>query len=107
MGVCTSKRRDFAEKILAMFGMLTHFRFVDGGDIGIEKREQLAGLLQSTAIDRAAVMIGDRAVDISSAKANGLRSAGVLWGFGDLPELQGAGADVILRGTNELAQLGI
>jgi phosphoglycolate phosphatase len=52
-------------------------------------------------------MIGDRAVDISSAKANGLRSVGVLWGFGDLAELQGAGADVILRGTHELGQLGI
>jgi phosphoglycolate phosphatase len=78
MGVCTSERKDFAEKILAMFGVLSHFRFVDGGDIGIKKRAQLAGLLQATAIDHAAVMIGDRAVDIASAKANGLRSVGVL-----------------------------
>ena len=69
MGVCTSKRKDFAEKILAMFGVLSHFRFVDGSDIGIKKREQLAGLLQSTAIDHAAVMIGDREVDISSAQS--------------------------------------
>jgi phosphoglycolate phosphatase len=107
MGVCTAKRSDFAEKILAMFGVRSHFRFVDGGDIGITKRAQLAGLLQSTAIDQAAVMIGDRAVDILSAKANGLRSVGVLWGFGDLAELQGAGADVILSSTNELGQLGI
>ena len=89
MGVCTSKRKDFAEKILAMFGVLSHFRFVDGGDIGIKKREQLASLLQSTAIDHAAVMIGDREVDISSAKANGLRSVGVLWGFGSQAELRG------------------
>jgi phosphoglycolate phosphatase len=107
MGVCTAKRRDFAEKILAMFGVLSHFRFVEGGDIGIKKRDQLAGLLQSTAIDHAAVMIGDRAVDISSAKANGLRSVGVRWGVGDLAELQGAGADVILSSTIELRQLGI
>jgi phosphoglycolate phosphatase len=107
MGVCTSKRKDFAEKILAMFGVLSHFRFVDGGDIGIKKREQLAGLLQSTAIDHAAVMIGDREVDISSAKANGLRSVGVLWGFGSQAELRGAGADVILSSTNELGKLGI
>jgi len=107
MGVCTSKRSDFAEKILAMFGVLSHFRFVDGGDIGIKKREQLTSLLQSNAIDHAAVMIGDRAVDMSSAKVNGLRSVGVLWGFGDLVELQGAGADVILRAPNELGQLGI
>jgi phosphoglycolate phosphatase len=107
MGVCTSKRKDFAEKILAMFGVLSHFRFVDGGDIGIKKRAQLASRLQSTALDHAAVMIGDREGDISSAKANGLRSVGVLWGFGSQAELRGAGADVILSSTNELGQLGI
>ena len=106
MGVCTSKRKDFAEKILRMFGVLSHFRFVNGGDIGIRKREQLAGLLQSGEIDLAAVMIGDREVDISSAKANGLRSVGVLWGFGGQTELSGAGADIILSNTNELVGLG-
>lgn len=37
MGVCTSKRRDFAERILSMFGLLEYFSFVDGGDIGIKK----------------------------------------------------------------------
>lgn len=71
MGVCTSKRKDFAEKILSMFGLLNHFSFVDGGDVGIKKREQLSALLQSDQIDRSAVMIGDREVDISSAKSMG------------------------------------
>ena len=107
LGVCTSKRKDFAEKILSLFGLLSYFSFVDGGDVGIKKREQLSSLLQAGTIDRSAVMIGDRDVDISSAKANGLRSVGVLWGFGDMNELSGAGADVILNGTNELGQLGI
>jgi len=106
MGVCTSKRKDIAEKILDLFGLSSHFRFVSGGDVGIKKREQLAGLLQATEIDQSAIMIGDRAVDITSAKGNGLRSVGVLWGFGDLAELQGAGADRILNETSELAQLG-
>lgn len=107
MGVCTSKRKDFAEKILSLFGLLPLLSFVDGGDVGIKKREQLAGLLLAGEIDQSAVMIGDRAVDISAAKANGLRSVGVLWGFGDKSELERAGADVILSGTNELRQLGI
>lgn len=106
MGVCTSKRKDFAEKILDRFGLRPYFCFVEGGDIGIKKREQLADLLQSAAIDRWALMIGDRSVDIASAKANGLRSVGVLWGFGDLAELQGAGADLILRDPSELGHLG-
>lgn len=107
MGICTSKRKDFAEKILHLFKVLPHFRFVNGGDVGIKKQEQLAGLLKSKEIDRSAVMIGDREVDITSAKANGLRSIGVLWGFGDFAELSRAGADVILSGTNELERLGI
>jgi len=105
MGVCTSKRKDFAEKILSMFGLLNHFSFVDGGDVGIKKREQLSALLQSDQIDRFAVMIGDREVDISSAKSNGLRSVGVLWGFGDMNELYRAGPNVILSSAGELAQL--
>ncbi len=107
LGVCTSKRRDFAENILSMFGLLPNFIFVDGGDVGIKKREQLSVLLHVNAIDRSAVMIGDREVDISSAKDNGLRSVGVLWGFGNMNELSGAGADAILRNTRELGQLGI
>ncbi len=38
-------------------------------------------------------MIGDRAQDIAGAKANGLHSAGVLWGYGSKEELSQAGAD--------------
>lgn len=37
MGICTSKRADFAEKILEMFGLRKHFRFVSGGEIGVQK----------------------------------------------------------------------
>lgn len=107
MGVCTSKRVDFAEKILSMFGLLDFFSFVSGGDIGIKKHQQLAGLLESGEINRTSVMVGDREVDISAAKANGLRSVGVLWGFGDRVELVQAGADVILSKTNELSQIKI
>lgn len=105
LGVCTSKRKDFADNILSMFDLTSHFSFVDGGDIGIRKRDQLAGLIQSGAIDRQAVMIGDREVDISAAKGNGLRSVGVLWGFGDMNELSGAGADMVISDPKELSQL--
>jgi len=107
LGVCTSKRRDFAEQILEMFGLISHFSFVDGGEIGIGKHQQLADLLNTGTIDRSAVMIGDRDVDILAAKANGLRSVGVLWGFGDHGELSGAGADIVIREPGGLVKLGI
>ena len=35
LGLCTSKRADFAEQILALFGMRELFAFVSGGDSGV------------------------------------------------------------------------
>ncbi|MCB2184665.1 MAG: HAD-IA family hydrolase [Desulfobulbaceae bacterium] len=105
LGICTSKRRDFAEKIVSHFGLLPHFKFIDGGDVGIKKREQLSRLLRSGEIDHDAVMVGDRAVDILAAQGNGLRSTGVLWGFGSAQELSEAGPSAILEEVRELGRL--
>lgn len=102
LGVCTSKRKDFAERILSLFGLSDYFCFVDGGDVGISKQSQLAGLLNAEIIDKAAIMVGDRSVDIESAQGNGLRSIGVLWGFGDYAELSEASPSYILEHVEEL-----
>ena len=79
---------DFAEKILRLFDLDEVFHFVSGGDIGISKQEQMAGLLASRAMTQETLMIGDRAVDLVAAHANGLSSAGVLWGYGSRKELE-------------------
>lgn len=105
LGVCTSKRRDFAEKILALFDLSDYFQFVSGGDVGIKKSEQLAELLAQGQIDEGAVMIGDRSVDILAARANRLRSAGVLWGFGSPEEISGAEPTITLTEVDELEKL--
>ena len=105
LGVCTAKRVDFAERILDLFGIRRHFAFVSGGDIGISKAGQLAALLRDDVIDGSATMIGDRAIDILAAKANGLRSVGALWGHGGVAELRAAGPDVLLQSPAELSGL--
>ncbi|MDD1701740.1 MAG: HAD hydrolase-like protein [Methanoregula sp.] len=106
LGICTSKRADFAEKILGMFHLREYFSFVSGGDIGIVKEDQLRGLLQDTTIDRrTAIMIGDRAVDILAARANGLASVGVLWGYGSKKELQEAAPEKILETPEHIKDL--
>ena len=102
LGVCTSKRVDFAERILDHFGVRRHFAFVSGGDMGIRKAGQLAALLRDGVIDGDATMVGDRAIDIVAAKANGLRSVGVLWGHGGFAELRDADPDVLLQSPAEL-----
>ena len=88
LGLCTSKRADFAEAILALFGLRPLFAFVSGGDIGVHKWQQLQALREAGRVGDDSVMVGDRAVDISAAHRNGLHACGVRWGFGSLAELQ-------------------
>ena len=51
------------------------------------------------------LMIGDTTVDIRAGKAAGAQAVGVLCGFGEEPELRRLGADLILKGTSEVADL--
>lgn len=105
LGVCTSKRADFAERILAMFGLRPLFDFVDGGDVGISKAQQLAALRAAGTISAKSIMIGDRAVDVAAARANGLGAVGVLWGHGTRQELLAAQPDRLLTSPSELTTL--
>ena len=71
LAVCTSKRVDIAEKILAMFEIWHYFDFVSGGDVGIAKTDQLADVVSRERIGPYAMMIGDRSQDVRAALFNG------------------------------------
>ena len=105
MGVCTSKRADYAQRIVEMFGLAQHFSFVDGGGVGIEKQHQIESLVANGLAADSAIMIGDRAVDVLAGKSNDLASAGVLWGFGERPELEEAAPDHLLESPADLLDL--
>jgi len=77
MGICTSKRVDFAEHILELFNLRQYFRFVDGGEIGVHKWQQIEALRSGGTVTGASVMIGDRAVDLIAAHRNSIKSGGV------------------------------
>ena len=47
-------------------------------------------------------MIGDRKHDVLGAKANNVYCAGVLYGYGDIFELQEAGADDIIETVDSI-----
>jgi phosphoglycolate phosphatase len=48
------------------------------------------------------LMIGDTTVDMRAGKAAGAQTVGVLCGFGERPELERTGANLILESTPEL-----
>lgn len=105
MGVCTSKFTDAAVMILELHGVRGFFDFVSGGDNGITKADQFQTLLADGVVSSDSIMIGDRAVDITSARANGLRGVGVLYGHGSREELEEAAPIRLLSSPNELPSL--
>lgn len=51
------------------------------------------------------LMIGDTTVDIRAGKSAGAQTVGVLCGFGEEPELNQLGADLILKSTADVTGL--
>jgi len=105
--VCTSKPTVYARRIAEHFGFTRSLRAVYGCELDgtrADKAELLAYLLEREEIPAAnAVMIGDRLHDIRAARMCGVRSIGVLYGFGSREELAHAGADQLCATVAELA----
>jgi len=106
MAVCTTKRADFATKILRRFNLLHLFSFVEGGDIGISKTQQLVKLISKRVVTTSSIMIGDRGSDIIAAHFNGISAAGVLWGYGSREELEQKKPSVLFNEPSELSVFG-
>ncbi|MBT6480342.1 MAG: HAD hydrolase-like protein, partial [Gammaproteobacteria bacterium] len=88
LGVCTSKFEKYAIKILQEFELDKYFEFVSGcGNYEMTKSDQLRELLGKDIVKQNSLMIGDRDIDLISARQTGLSSAGVLWGYGSSEEL--------------------
>jgi phosphoglycolate phosphatase len=105
--VATAKLKIYADRIVRRLGLERYFAGVYGPDLSgrlDDKADLLAHLLASENVSpERAVMIGDRAGDVVSARANRVRSIGVLWGYGSESELKNAGPDALCGTPAELA----
>lgn len=107
--VATSKPLVYAERILEHFGLDRYFKGIYGADLGgrlDDKADLLAEILTAESLSPLqTAMIGDRATDIVAARKNGLRSIGVLWGYGSVNELLDAGATALSTGPAEVVPM--
>ena len=105
--VATLKPKLYADRIVSRLGLEPFFAGVYGPELEgrfDDKADLLAHLLATEKVSpEHAVMIGDRAGDIRGARANRVRSIGVLWGYGSEAELADAGADALCGSPAELA----
>ncbi len=108
--VATSKPEEYSVRIIEHFGLSQYFENVCGSLMN-ESRSKKDEVI-NYAIERNKItdpskilMIGDRKHDILGAKKCGLKSCGVLFGYGSREELQTAGADFIAANVSELQKI--
>ena len=107
--LATSKPEQFAEQILEHFAIHKFFDFVAGArmdETRTHKADVVAHALASTAADpNDCLMIGDREYDVLGSAAHGLKTIGVLYGYGSREELEAAGAWKIAATVDALQAL--
>lgn len=111
LGIATSKPEVFALKIIEKYQLGKYFEYITGSlldntratkeDVIIEELSRFSALDNRENV----VMIGDREHDILGAKATGLMSVGVRYGFAKGNELEEAGADYVVDTVKELTEL--
>jgi phosphoglycolate phosphatase len=103
LAVATSKPQEVAADILEHFAIAGPFAFVGGATLDGARRTKadviehtLAALGVAPDGRASTVLVGDRVHDIEGAKATGIASIGVRWGYASPGELEAAGADEIV-----------
>jgi phosphoglycolate phosphatase len=106
--LATAKARIYAQDILVHFDLAAYFAGIYGSELDgrlSNKNDLIRFILSQEAIlPTQTIMIGDRHHDIEGAKANGILSGGVTYGYGSVDELTAAGADVLFDRPSAIAQ---
>lgn len=109
LAVASNKFQAGTEKLIRLFFPGVEFAAVFGQrpDVPLKPSPAVVEeILSLTGVAKERVLyVGDSGVDIETAAAAGVRSAGVTWGFRDRGELVAAGARYIVDKPAELLEL--
>lgn len=108
--VATSKPEDIAVRILNEFKLSKYFNCICGAEddgVRAKKHEVIEYAIKRNGITdlNEILMVGDRNYDIVGAKQVGIKSLGVLYGFGNMEEFIEAGADSIAKSVEEMRDI--
>ena len=106
--VATSKPETTSVEILEHFDLAKYFDRICGASFDHARHSKalvIAYLLELTGSIGDAVMVGDTAFDVLGAKAHGIPTIGVSWGYGEVKDMEEAGAIGIAHSMEELYYL--
>lgn len=106
LAVCTNKAEALSKRLLAALDMDRYFGAIAGRDtFPVCKPDpgHLTGVVEMAGGDAArAIMIGDSATDVATARAAGVPVIAVSFGYTEVPASQ-LGADILIDGFEELS----
>ncbi len=106
LAVATSKPYVYAVEILNHFDLHKYFDFVSGSELDgrrTNKADVIKYALDNLNISADnAIMIGDREHDIIGAAKNGVKSIGVLYGYGSREEFEKSGTVHIAENVKDI-----
>lgn len=106
--VATSKPEGMSVEILEHFDLAKYFTRICGAALDKSRNSKeavIAYLLKECGEDANMIMVGDTTFDIIGAKAHGIPCIGVSWGYGEIVDMEEAGAVAIAKSTDELLAL--
>lgn len=108
--MATAKPEKYAKQIAEHFEFVECFDFIGGACMDgkrTDKYEVIEYVLQNCSVEERekTVMVGDRSHDMIGALKAGVKSIGVLYGYGTRKELECAGAGKIAGTPEEVADI--
>ncbi len=106
--VATSKPEATSVEILEHFDLAKYFDRICGASMDLSRNSKeavIAYLLEQNGKADNMVMVGDTKFDVIGAKAHGISTIGVSWGYGEVADMEAAGAAAIACTTEELLEL--
>jgi phosphoglycolate phosphatase len=109
LAILSNKPDDFTGLCVDRFFPAHTFDCVRGQQEGVPKKPDPAGALiisERLGMEPADILyVGDTATDMQTGKSAGMKTAGVLWGFRELLELEKNGADYIVSHPQEIVKI--
>jgi phosphoglycolate phosphatase len=106
--VATSKPEILANEVLEHFDLAKYFEQIAGATLDgsrSHKADVITYLLNLTGDVGQTVMVGDTAFDVLGAAQHGIPTIGVAWGYGEVADMEKAGAIAVANTMEELVDL--
>ena len=105
--VATAKPTKFSRIILEEWNLAQFFEEIIGAgfDKNFDSKDKIIALAASMSQGKNILMVGDTVFDVEGARANGLPTLGVLYGFGDKEAFLAARPEYIAETVEEIGEI--